>query len=162
MAKTTRTKAAKSSSSATAGKKAPNSWKCPKCKRSFTQVNQRHACGTGDRDQVLRDRPEAVVRLYTEVEAFAKSLGPIEIVARDRYVLLRSLRIFTDLVIMSDAVRAAIHLPRKVENPIFFKVVSDDKKVTHVAKLKTASDFKSVKGYIKQAYDFSIGRTTAK
>ena len=106
---------------------------------------------------MLRDRPESVVRLYAEVEAFAKSLGPIEIVARDRYVLLRSVRIFTDLVIMSDAVRAAIHLPVRVEHPLFFKVAEDEKKITHVAKLKTPSDFESVKPFIRKAYDFSLG-----
>jgi hypothetical protein len=36
------------------------------------------------------------------------------------------------LVIMSDAVRVAIHLERKVNDPLFIKVVEDRKKVTHV------------------------------
>ena len=89
-------------------------WKCPKCKRSFTRKNQRHACGTGDRSEVLRNRPDALVALYDSVESFAKSLGSIEIVARERYVLLRTVRIFADMVIMTDAVRIAIHLERRV------------------------------------------------
>jgi len=75
-------------------------WKCPRCSRSFSQKNQRHACGTGDRSDVLRNRRESIVGLYDLVEAFAQSLGPIEIVARERYVLLRSTRIFADLMIM--------------------------------------------------------------
>lgn len=65
-------------------------WTCLKRDRSFTQVNQRHACGTGDGGDVLRERPESVVRTYAAVEAFVKSLGEIEIVARERYVLFRS------------------------------------------------------------------------
>jgi hypothetical protein len=64
------------------------------------------------------------------------------------------------IVLRKSTVRAAIHLPRRVDDPIFFKIVSDDKKVTHVAKLKTPSDFQSVKGYIRQAHDFSLGRAT--
>jgi len=131
-------------------------WKCPACGRSFTQTNQRHACGTGDRSQVLRNRPDSLVQLYAAIESFAKSLGPIEIVARDRYVLLRSVRIFADLVIMSDAVRIAIHLRRKLDDPLFFKVVSDAKKVTHVAKLQTKQEFTVIRAYLKEAYNVSI------
>jgi hypothetical protein len=131
-------------------------WACPQCGRSFTQVNQRHACGTSDGSDVLRNRPESVVRTYKAVEAFAKSLGPIEIVARERYVLLRSIRIFADLVIMSGAVRVAIHLQRKVDDPLFIKVVADRRKVTHVAKLEASRDVNAIKAYLKEAYDASL------
>jgi hypothetical protein len=94
--------------------------------------------------------------LYNLVEAFARSLGPIEVVARERYVLLRSVRIFADLVIMADAVRIAIHLKRKVTDPIFFKVGADARHVTHVAKLHTQKDFAAIKPYLKEAYRASL------
>ena len=134
----------------------PKSWICPSCGRAFTRPNQRHACGTGERSDVLRNRPEAVVRLYGEIEAFARSLGPIEIVTRERYVLLRSVRIFTDLVIMAAAVRIAIHLPRRVDDPIFSKIVADARHVTHVAKLETHEDWVAVAGYVKEAHEASL------
>ncbi|MGH9202473.1 MAG: DUF5655 domain-containing protein, partial [Vicinamibacterales bacterium] len=73
---------------------------------------------------VLRNRPPEVVKLYAALEKFAKSLGPVEFVTRERYVLLRSNRIFADAVIMSDALRLAIHLPRKAEHKLFMKVAS--------------------------------------
>src|SRR5207248_681345 len=57
------------------------------------------------------------------------------IAARKRYVLFRSTRIFADFVVMTNALRAAIHLGREVEHPIFFKVGTDRKKVTHLAML---------------------------
>jgi len=139
-------------------KPAAASWRCPQCKRAFTRANQRHACGTGDRKQVLRNRPPELVELYGSIERFAKTLGAVEVVARERYVLFRSVRIFTDLVMMTDAVRIAIHLGRKVDDPIFFKVVSDRNNVTHVAKLKSAADFDVVKALIKEAYMFSKAR----
>lgn len=153
MAKATPTKTTKVTRAA-----APPSelWRCPECSRSFTQTNQRHACGTGDRSEVLRQRPDAIVRLYETIETFAKSLGPIEIVARERYVLFRSVRIFADLVIMANAVRVAVHLGRRLDDPVFFKVVSDDKKVTHVAKLETAKDFRAIRAYVEEAYAFSL------
>jgi hypothetical protein len=131
-------------------------WSCPKCRRQFTRANQRHACGTGDRREVIRNRPPAIVELYASIESFAKSLGPIELVARDRYVLLRSVRVFADLVIMAEAVRLAVHLGRKVDAPIFFKVVADRRFVTHVAKLKAEKDFEQLKPFLREAYGFSM------
>jgi hypothetical protein len=134
-------------------------WTCPQCSRSFTRKNQRHACGTGDRSEVLRNRPPSVVALYASVESFVKSLGPVEAVTRDRYVLFRSVRIFADLVIMADAVRIAVHLGRTIDDPIFFKIVSDERAVTHVAKLRTEDDWGAVRPYLKEAYDFSLARS---
>jgi hypothetical protein len=119
-------------------------------------VNQRHACGTSDGNDVLRNRSESVVRTYAAIEAFVNSLGPIEIVARERYVLLRTVRIFADLVIMADAVRVAIHLERRVDAPGFIKVVEDRKKVTHVVKLANAHEVHGIKGYLQEAYDASL------
>ena len=131
-------------------------WKCPSCQRSFTQVNQRHSCGPGERGAVLRNRAPELVRLYEALEAFAKTLGPVEIVARSRYVLLRSVRIFADVVMMTDAVRVAVHLRRPLADPLFFKVVHDGKKVTGVAKLQTEVQLQRLLPYIEEAYEASL------
>lgn len=131
-------------------------WKCPKCKRSFARKSQRHACGTGKRSDILRNRPDEVVRIYQSIESFVKTLGSVEFVTRDRYALFRSVRIFADLVIMTDAVRVAVHLGEKSDNPIFFKVVSDRKKFTHVAKLQKQKEVATIKPYLKKAYKLSL------
>jgi predicted transport protein len=131
------------------------SWACPSCKRSFTRANQRHACGTGDRSAVLRNRPLELIELYEALERSAKAFGKIEIVARDRYVLFRSTRIFADLVVMSDCLRLAIHLAQEASHPLFFKVVGDRRHVTHVAKLRTPSDLEAMAPFLKRAYEDS-------
>ena len=131
-------------------------WTCPKCKRRFTRKNQRHACGTGERADVLRNRPPEIVELYAALEKFVKSLGAVEFVTRDRYVLLRSNRIFADLVIMSDALRLVIHLSRKATNPLFIKVGADRKHVSHVAKLRSLDELESMKPFLREAYKNSI------
>lgn len=131
-------------------------WQCPQCQRQFTRKNQRHACGTGERSTVLRNRPPAVVDLFGALELFARSLGPVELVARERYVLFRSQRIFADAVIMADAVRLAIHLGRQVDHALFIKVVADRKQVTHVAKLRSAQDLEAMKPLLQEAYAHSL------
>jgi predicted transport protein len=119
-------------------------------------MNQRHACGTGDRAEVLRNRSSKLVNLYGAVESFATSLGSVEVVARERYVLFRSKRIFADLVVMSDALRLAIHLSRKVDHRLFIKIGSHRKQVTHVAKLHDAAEFEAMKPFLREAYEYSV------
>jgi predicted transport protein len=136
-------------------------WSCPKCKRRFTRKNQRHVCGTGNRLEVLRGRPDSLVALYSSLESFAKTLGPLEIVARDRYVLFRSDRIFADLVVMTDALRVAVHLSRRVADPIFFKIGADRKRVSHVAMLRDEASLSTLKPYVREVYEFSISSPSA-
>lgn len=131
-------------------------WTCPKCKRRFTRTNQRHACGTGERAQVLRNRSPQLVDLYEALERFATSLGSVEFVTRERYVLLRSTRIFADVVVMADALRLAIHLPRKAEHTLFIKVGADRKQVTHVAKVHDLQELDAMKPFLREAYEYSI------
>jgi hypothetical protein len=69
--------------------------------------------------------------------------------------LLRTKRIFTDLVIMSDAVRVAIHLPRKVANPLFEKIGAGPRHVTHVAKLRALDELNALKPLLREAYEYS-------
>lgn len=133
-------------------------WSCPKCRRVFTQVNQRHACGIGSREDVLRNRPGAVVQVYERIEAHAKTLGPVEIVTRQRYALFRSKRIFADLTVMTSCVRLVIHLRRRVADPAFSKIVTGEKSaVSHVAKLTAPDEWEAVKGYFEEAYRVSLG-----
>lgn len=133
-----------------------DSWTCEKCSRKFTRKNQRHACGTGNRGDVLINRSPEIINLYAALEQFAKSLGPVEFVTRERYVLLRSARIFADAIIMSDAVRLAIHLPRKAEHKLFIKVASDRRHVTHVVKLRTREELQSMEPFLREAYGHSV------
>jgi hypothetical protein len=132
------------------------SWACPACGRTFTRPNQRHACGTGDRAEVLRNRPPELVELYGRLERFVTTLGPVEFVTRERYVLLRTRRIFADLNVMTDALRIAIHLPGAMKHRLFIKIAADRKQVTHVARLRSPDDLEAMKPFLRQAYEFSV------
>lgn len=131
-------------------------WTCPECGRTFTRARQRHACGTGERSTVLRGRSAHLVELYDQVEAFVKSLGPVECVTRERYILFRSRRVFADAVVMTDALRLAIHLGRPVKHSAFIKVATDGKQVTVVVKLRQLNEFEAMKPFLREAYEHSL------
>src|SRR5712692_4540420 len=86
------------------------SWACPRCDRTFRQVNQRHACGVGSAATLLKSRPPALTDLYRKFETTVRGFGDVEVVTRNRYALFRTTRIFADLTVMRDALRVVIHL----------------------------------------------------
>ena len=130
-------------------------WTCPGCDRTFRQVNQRHACGVGSRSVLLKDRPPALVALYGKLEATVRSFGAVEVVARDRYALFRTTRIFTDLTVMRDALRVVIHLGREVSAPYFIKVARGDKRVSHVTKIRTSAELRAITPLLREAYELA-------
>ena len=81
----------------------------------------------------------------------------VEIVNRDRYALFQTSRIFADMVMMKDALRLAVHLKRKVEDPIFFKIVKDRGQGSHVAKIRSAEELRLVLPYLVEAHRVSVG-----
>lgn len=130
-------------------------WTCSRCERIFRQVNQRHACGVGSRSVLLKNRPPALVDLYRKLEATVKSFGAVEVVARDRYALFRTTRIFTDLTVMRDALRVVIHLGREVSAPYFIKVGRRDKRVSHVTKIRTSAELRVITPLLREAYELA-------
>jgi hypothetical protein len=134
----------------------PALWTCSRCGRAFRQKNQRHSCGVGSRAELLARKPEALVRLYAALEKVVNGFDGVEIVARGRYVLLRTSRIFADVVFMRDALRIALLLDRKVEDPLFFKIgAMRGQQIAHVTKVRTAADLRAVTPFLREAYRFA-------
>lgn len=131
-------------------------WNCPECGRTFRRAGQAHSCGVGSRKALLKRKPEPLVKLYLALEKTLKAWGGVEVVARDRYALFRTSRIFADLVFMREALRLAILLDREVKHPLFFKIQRmSARRVAHVAKLRSPAELRAVKPYLKEAYRFA-------
>src|SRR5437763_12553628 len=131
------------------------SWACPRCDRTFRQVNQRHACGIGNAATLLKSRPPALTGLYRKLETTVRGFGEVEVVTRNRYALFRTTRIFTDLTVMRDALRVVIHLGRKVSAPYFVKIGQADKRVSHVALVRTDEDLLWIKPFLREAFNLA-------
>jgi predicted transport protein len=104
---------------------------------------------------LLKNRPPALVALYGRLEATVRSFGAVEVVARDRYALFRTTRIFADLTVMRDALRVVIHLGREVSAPNFIKVVRGDKRVSHVTKIRTSAELRVITPLLREAYELA-------
>ncbi len=132
------------------------SWACPRCHRTFRQVNQRHACGVGSAATLLKGRPPALTDLYRKLESTVKRFGDVEVFTRDRYALFRTTRIFADLTVTRDALRVVVHLARKVSAPHFIKTGPSGKRVSHVVLVRTAADLRTVIPFLREAFDLAV------
>jgi uncharacterized C2H2 Zn-finger protein len=132
------------------------SWACPRCNRTFRQVNQRHACGVGSAATLLKNRPPALTALYRKLATTVRDFGDVEVVTRDRYALFRTTRIFADLTVMRDALRVVIHLGRKAGAPCFIKIGKVNKRVLHVALVRTPKDLRAILPFLREAFDLAV------
>ncbi len=132
-------------------------WICPRCDRTFRQVNQRHACGVGSAATLLKDRSPALADLYRRLELTVKGFGNVEVVTRDRYALFRTTRIFADLTVMRDALRVVIHLGRTARAPQFIKIGKRNTRVSHVALVRTPEDLRAIMPFLREAFDLAVG-----
>jgi hypothetical protein len=80
----------------------------------------------------------------------------VEVVARDRYALFRTTRIFADLTVMRDALRVVVHLGRKVSAPYFVKTGASGKRVSHVTLVRTAEDLRTLMPFLREAFDLAV------
>jgi predicted transport protein len=132
------------------------SWACPRCERTFRQLNQRHACGVGGVATLLKGRPQSLVDLYRKLETTVTTFGAVEVVTRDRYALFRTTRIFADLTVTRDALRLVVHLGRKVSAGYFIKIGPSGKRVSHVVLVRTAEDLRTVMPFLREAFDLAV------
>jgi len=119
-------------------------------------VNQRHACGVGSAESLLKGRPPVLTDLYRKLETTVKTFGEVEVVTHDRYALFRTSRIFADLTVTRDALRVVVHLGRKVSKPYFIKVGPSGKRVSHVVLVRTAEDLRTVMPFVREAFDCAV------
>lgn len=135
------------------------SWTCPRCDRTFRQVNQRHACGVGSAATLLKNRPPELTDVYRKLETAVRSFGEVEVVTRDRYALFRTTRIFADLTVMRDALRVVVHLGRKVSAPYFIKVAPSRNLISHVALVRNAEELRTVLPFLREAFELAVNET---
>src|SRR3990172_11209133 len=137
------------------------SWACPRCDRTFRQVNQRHGCEACSATTILKGRPAVLTDLYRKLETTVRSFGEVEVVTRDRYALFRTTRIFADLTVTRDALRVVVHLGRKVSEPYFIKIGPSGKRVSHVVLVRTPEDLRTVIPFLREAFDLAASEKSS-
>ena len=104
---------------------------------------------------MLKNRREEVVALFAALERQVKSIGPVEFIARERYVILRSRHIFADVIVLADGLRLVIHLPRMARHPLFKRIVADRQWVSHTAKVRKVTELEQLQPFLRAAWEYA-------
>lgn len=132
-------------------------WTCPVCGRGFRRSRQSHGCGRGTKAQLLRGKQPSLAKIYEALDRDLAKWGPHETLYRERYALFRTTRGFADLVFMRNGLRLALYLNRQDTGPCFFKVGrTSTNRIIHVAMLRTITDWRIVRPYLKEAYQLTV------
>jgi hypothetical protein len=95
------------------------------------------------------------VELFAALEQQAKSIGPVEFIARERYIILRSKHIFADVIILADCLRIVIHLPKLVRHPLFRKINAERQWVSHAAKVRNPAELEQLHPFLHAAWAYA-------
>jgi hypothetical protein len=74
--------------------------------------------------------------------------------------MFRTTRVFTDLTVTRDALRVVIHLGRKVSAPYFVKIREADKRVSHVALVRTDEELRTIKPFLLGVFNLAAGEVS--
>jgi hypothetical protein len=94
-------------------------WRCPKCKRTFANLNQSHSCGTiTTLASHFRDREHAR-ELFDAVAAAVKQCGPSKILPEKTRIAFHRRMSFLSVVVRKDRLLLGFVFARRIEDPRF-------------------------------------------
>jgi hypothetical protein len=130
-------------------------WRCPRCRRPFANVNQRHSCGRWRVEDFLRGKSARAVALYERFAALAGECGPFILAPAKTRVGFQVRMIFAAVNRLNDSGLAAhVILARRLEHPRFTKIESfSPHNHQHHFKLASLDELDDeVRAWLREAY----------
>src|SRR6185295_14200899 len=98
-------------------------WVCPKCGRSFINVNMPHSCGRYSVEKFLAGKSPHAVSLYKQFSALVHSCGGVQIAPAKTRIGFQVRMIFAAVNKLDDRGLAAhVVLSRRLERPRFKRI----------------------------------------
>ncbi len=97
-------------------------WTCPRCGNRFVNKNQYHACGRFSVEEVFRDKPAEIRKLFDHFRKLVESCGPVTLVPyRDKVGFMVRVR-FAGATPRRRWLDIGFWLTRRVDDPRFRRV----------------------------------------
>jgi hypothetical protein len=85
------------------------------------------------------------------LETVVRGYGGVDVM-RDWRALFRTTRIFADLTVMQDALRAVIQLDRTATGPCFIRKSQNRRRVSHVAIVRTRDELRRILPFLREGF----------
>jgi hypothetical protein len=129
-------------------------WHCPRCRRSFANRNQSHACATHDLDHHFVGKDAQIRSIYDEFLRVIRSIGPVKVLPEKTRIAFQVRMSFAQLTPRTRWVDGHLILARRVESPVFVKVETfSPRNHLHAFRLTGPNDIgKDLKTLMREAY----------
>ena len=117
-------------------------WTCPRCGRTFANVNQSHTCAAlGSVDAHFDGKDPAVRAAFERMLAVLAALGPVDVLAERSRIALHARMSFAVFTPRRHWLDGHLVLARRAEHPLFRKVeVYSARNVLHAFRLTSPAE----------------------
>jgi hypothetical protein len=112
-------------------------WTCPRCARTFANVNQTHTCAPlGDLDRHFTGKDPRVRETFDRVLAAVAESGPVEVLPEKTRIALHVRMSFAAFVPRNHWLDGHLVLARRIDSPRFRRIeVYSPRNVLHAVRL---------------------------
>jgi hypothetical protein len=117
-------------------------WTCPKCGRTFANVNQTHTCAAlGDLDRHFVGSAPEVRATFERIRALVETIGPVSVLPEKTRIAFHVRMSFAAFMPRRTWLDGHLVLPRRVDSPRFRRIEEfSPRNVLHAFRLTTPAD----------------------
>ncbi len=97
-------------------------WTCGKCRRTFANRNQPHACGRHRLEDHFESRPPEVRALFDAFLAALEEIGPVTVLPQKTRIAFHVRMSFAQVTPRRDGLDGHLVLARRIDDPRFLEV----------------------------------------
>ena len=131
-------------------------WECPRCGRTFANINQTHACATlGDLDRHFAACDPAVRVTFDRIRAIVELLGPVDVLPEKSRVAFHVRMSFAAFMPRRRWLDGHLVLARRVDSPRFRRIeVFSPRNVLHAFRLTAPAEVDAeFAAWLAEAYE---------
>jgi len=131
-------------------------WTCPRCGRTFANVNQTHTCAAlGDLDRHFAASEPAVRATFDRIRAIVEALGPVSVLAEKSRIAFHVRMSFAAFMPRRIWLDGHLVLARRIDSPRFRKVeVYSPRNVLHAFRLTSLAEVdEEFASWLAEAYE---------
>ena len=131
-------------------------WECPRCGRTFANVNQTHTCAAlGDLDRHFAACDPAVRATFDRIRAIVERLGPVDVLPEKSRIAFHVRMSFAAFMPHRNWLDGHLVLARRIDSPRFRSVeVFSPRNVLHAFRLNVPTDVdEEFAAWLAEAYE---------
>lgn len=132
----------------------PPLWTCPRCRRSFANRNQSHACGRHDLEHHFQGKDPAIRALYESVRRAIAACGPVTILPEKTRIAFQVRMSFAQVTPRKHWLDGHVVLARRFPHPRFRRIdtISARNHVHHFRLTTPAEVDADFRAWVREAY----------